>query len=63
MIMLLSYVDFFIDEDVHGLLLWWKSLCYSCKCIQDKNGTRVVGQLIFFSENYQIKSVYLSLVT
>ena len=43
MVMLLSYVDFFIDEDVHGLLFWWKSLCYSCKCVQDKNGTRVVG--------------------
>ena len=32
-----------LDEDVHGLLFWGKSLCYSCKCIQDKNGTRMVG--------------------
>lgn len=21
------------DEDVHGLLFRWKSMCYLCKCI------------------------------
>ena len=35
-----------VDEDVHGFLLWRKSLCYSCKCIQDKNGTRMVCFLV-----------------
>ena len=37
-----------VDEDVHGLFFWWKPLCYSSKCIQDKDGTRMVLNSLFF---------------
>lgn len=38
-------IIFFVDvtdENVHGLFLWWKSLCYPSKYVQDQDGARMV---------------------